>query len=892
MLPHFVPNYSVGPLIGLVVNGLLALLCLVVLITYRSYRPLKFLLLFYVALSAYFLGFTMYGYQFSERSIINWYRLMLLALCFAPVAWVWFACSLQGIRPGPWAWFCLGLALFLSVALLTVEHPLVLGGPLDWQSHAGVWHPQSLIFRPLIYTYDLLVVMVTIILFWFRWWRGPGKPAYVRAILAGLSLWFFGGFHDAIWALHVDTGLGGPVMWLGSVWLSLCLALAMAYHMRDLDNSAQVSRAMFSKAFALNPDGLVITSLEDGAFLEANEAFLRMVGLKREQVVGRLFQDLGIRLGEGPGQQAWLGQLASQVSQRDREVQLTLPRGKVLAVLWSAEVIQFGGKSSVLTVIHDVTERKRVEKELDKHRHHLEDLVTERTTELSQANQELQREIAERRRTEEALRQSRADLQTLFDSLQDFLLVLDDQGCILAVNPPVTQRLGYSAQELIGSRMLLLHPANRQEEASAVVAAVLDGSSDRSNIPLMAKDGGLVPVETRITPGRWGERKVFFGVSRDISERQRAQEVLRQLAAGVAHNFNNLLAAILGNAQAAEAELRHEEPELSRLRQLLDNVVLGALSGRGLVQRMAAYVGGRRPQQEVNEDADVAEVAAAAVKIAQAAWRPQSPKYRVEFARSLEPGLRVAVQRSELMEVCLNLIRNALEAMPKGGRLSVSARAQDDQICLEFGDTGLGMDAETTRRIFEPFFSTKGVAGQGLGLASSRGIVRAYGGDISVQSAPGQGTTFAISLPQRPASAPPPQTEMDLPELKAEGKVLLVEDEALVAMGVRAMLEEAGYTVCLASRVAEALEALDRFQPDLVLSDLGLPDGTGWDVALEVTRSPRPEGARPVPFVLVTGWTTDPGLMDPPPGAPQAWAVLQKPVDRSMLLFTLGQALA
>jgi PAS domain S-box-containing protein len=890
LLPQFVPAYSVGPLIGLVANGLLALLCLVILLTYRSYRPLKFLLLFYVTLSGYFLGFTIYGYQFSQQSIIFWYRLMLLSLCFAPVAWVWFACSLQDIRPGRWAWGSLALALVLAANLILLEHPLVLGPPLVWQPHAGTWHPQARLFRPILYAFDLVVVLTTIVLFWFRWWRGPGKPAYVRALLAGLSLWFFGGLHDAAYALHLPTPFDIPIMWLGSIWLSLCLALAMAFHMRDLDEALKISEAKFAKAFTLNPDGLIISSLAEGRMLEANEAFLRTTGHTRQEVLGKTAFE--INLWPDAARRAPLVEvLVSQGYLHNQENLLRIKNGEIRDVMWSAEVIQVGGEPCILAVIRDVTERKRAEAELDNYRHHLEELVGERTMELSQTNSELQHEITERRRTEDALRQSRGDLQAIFDSLQDFLFVLDDRGCIVAVNPPVNERLGYGSGELLGLDAALLHPPERREEAANVVASIIAGDSDRCHLPLMAKDGALVPVETRFTRGRWGDRRVFFGISRDISERQRAQEVLRQLAAGVAHNFNNLLAAILGNAQAAEAELRGLGQERGRLGQLLDNVVHGAISGRGLIQRLAAYVGGRRPQSGTGDSAEVSEVAAATVKIAQAAWRPQA-QARVEFKTSLAPGLWVGVQRDELMEVCLNLLRNALEAMPQGGRLSVTAAREEDQAVIRFSDTGLGMGPETARRLFEPFFSTKGVAGQGLGLASSRGIVRAYGGDISVQSQPGQGTTFIVTLPLSQPSAIPNHPAVDPLQAVAGARVLMVEDEALVAMGGRAILEEAGYQVRLAGNVAEAVEGLEAFRPQLVLCDLGLPDGSGWDVAAALAgRQPPAAGSPAIPFILVTGWTTDPTLSTPPGGVPPAYAVLHKPVDRSLLLFTVARAL-
>ncbi len=888
MLPDFVPSYSIGPLIGLSVNGILALLCLSVLAAYRAYQPLKQLCIFYLCLSLYFLGFTIYGYQASPAGIMVGYRLMLVSLSLLPASWIWFICALRGKSPGAVGWSSLGLSLVLVACLLLIEHPAVLSPPFHAKD-SGVIHPSAWLFRPLVYTYDMGVILGSILLLGLRWWPGRRKPAFVWSMLAGLAFWFLGGLHDVASALHWQTFSTNPVLWLASIWLSLCLALAVAFHLRDLETALHAEQARFATAFQLNPDGLALLDLEGTRFLEANRALLRLLGRRREELLGQRPWDLGL-LPPDSGWEAMLGEVWKRGLAENLEGRLLGEGGAALDVLWSAGVITLGAQSGLLVVTRDISERKRVETELARYRLDLEDLVGERTQELSRANAELQREIVERRRTEEALRQSRANLQTLFDSLQDFLTVVDMQGRLLAVNPTVLHRLGYSSQELMGFPVLQLHPRDRQEEAQSVLEGILAGRGDRCQIPLVTRDGRLLPVETRITRGRWGEQEVVFGISRDTSERQRAQAVLRQLAAGVAHNFNNLLAAILGNAQAVESCLE-ELPEAARQRvlPLLHNVIHSALSGRGVVQRLTAYVGGRQPAAGLAETSDSAEVVGAALRIAQAAWQPGDGA-RLEVTTHLEPGLDVGMPRDELMEICLNLIRNALEAMPEGGRLTVTSRRQEDRVVLDFADTGHGMDAETVRRVFEPFFSTKKVGGQGLGLPSSRGLVQAYGGDIAVESRPGRGARFRVLLPPRgPSGASlPAASPQSLAGPLRPLRVLMVEDEALVAMGMRALLEQAGHRVMLAGRVAEAVQALGEFQPEVVVCDLGLPDGDGWEVARQAAQG-RP---RPVPFILLTGYNADPRRQEPPDGVPPAWRVLHKPVERAQLLNAVAQAAA
>jgi PAS domain S-box-containing protein len=885
MLPEYIPSYAVAPLLGLSVNGILALLCLTVFAAYRSYRPLMSLSLFYLTLTGYFLGFTIYAYQTSDRSIIEGYRLMLLSLCFAPVAWVWFALHLQNARPGPWAWASLAFAVVLAVILLFVEHPAVLGEPLNYLPRARVWRPTSQWLKPILHAFDLLVVLTTLFFFWFRWWPAPGKPAFVRALVAGLALWFLCGLHDAAYALKIPFTFNQPITWLGSVWLSLCLAVTIAFHLRDLEMSLRQSEMKFAKAFAANPDGLTLATREEGRFLEVNEAFLNFCGWRREDILGRTCVETGLWVNPDD-REVMLAQIDRLGEVRDMEVPFRVSSGQIREVLLSAQAIAFGGQDCLLIVTRDITERKAVEAELDRHRLHLEELVAERTSELVQANSGLQSEVAERMRTEAALRESQTKLQSLFDSLEDFLFVLDHEGNLLLVNPPVLEVLGYEMDQLVGQSALQLYPPRRRPEATQVWNAIMSGHSDSSLIPLFSRGGREIPVETKITRGNWGNQEAVFGISRDISERIKAQEVLRQLAAGVAHNFNNLLAAILSNAQAAETALKPDRADVSRARQLVDNVVYSALSGRGVVKRLAAYVGGRAQGRGAAASCQVAEVVGAALDIAQAAFRT-SVAESVVIETDLKPGLWVKVPRDELMEICLNLVRNA---MPRGGCLSVTSGLRDQQAWLCFADTGGGMNRITLARIFEPFFTTKGVAGQGLGLASSRGIIRAYGGDLTAESRPGQGTALTLNL--GPVLSKPPVEPSDPAAMPPPGlKVLLVEDEALVAMGTRAVLESAGLVVQVASQVSEAATALDTFAADVVLCDLGLPDGTGWDVARLLASSPRRQPGE-TPLIFLTGWGAEGSPHPPPPDLAPAWGLLQKPVDRGLLLRTLAKAAA
>jgi len=197
--------------------------------------------------------------------------------------------------------------------------------------------------------------------------------------------------------------------------------------------------------------------------------------------------------------------------------------------------------------------------------------------------------------------------------------------------------------------------------------------------------------------------------------------------------------------------------------------------------------------------------------------------------------------------VLLNLVFNAIDAMPRGGRLTLASWAEGGRVCVAVKDTGVGMAPEVLQRIFEPFFTTKGPQASGLGLSVSYGIIRRHEGEITVESRPGEGTTFTIRLPIR--ESPPPQVEGVPKPARAGLRVLVIDDEAEVRETLRDLLEAAGQEVWEAGSGREGLELLERQRVDLVCTDLGMPGMSGWEVAERVkARWPGQKVA------LITGW--------------------------------------
>ncbi len=323
------------------------------------------------------------------------------------------------------------------------------------------------------------------------------------------------------------------------------------------------------------------------------------------------------------------------------------------------------------------------------------------------------------------------------------------------------------------------------------------------------------------------------------TERLRA---LGEMAAGVAHDFNNLLSVILGRAELMLRRAR--EPALARD---LEAVRRAAQDGADTVRRIQEFTRTRRTR--AFERVDLGAIAREVVELTRPRWEleGQSRGARYEFSvEGLAPP--VAGRPEELREVLTNLLTNAVDAMPQGGRCGVTLDAEGDWAVVSVRDTGVGMEEDTRRRVFEPFFTSKGPRGTGLGLAVSWGIVTRHGGTIEVESTPGQGSTFVVRLPI-PVSLPEPVTGGAVAAPPRSARVLIIEDEPEVQAVLADMLREAGYVVSVAKDATDGFDRCEQEPMDLVLSDISMPGLSGWDVAARLrARFPT------TPIGFVTGW--------------------------------------
>lgn len=368
----------------------------------------------------------------------------------------------------------------------------------------------------------------------------------------------------------------------------------------------------------------------------------------------------------------------------------------------------------------------------------------------------------------------------------------------------------------------------------------------------------------------------------DRAARDERLRALGQLASGIAHDFNNHLTPILGFTDLVlDGDALRRDPD--KARRYLGLVKAAAQGAARVVTRLREFYR-RRDEQERHEAVDPAAVLTSAMSLAEPKWRDEAGALgkAVRFEERLEARQAVLGNPEELRDAALNLVLNAVDALPAaGGTITLRTRDRGDHVALEVQDDGCGMSEEVRRRCLEPFFSTKGDRGTGLGLPQVWGIVSRHGGQVDIDSAPGRGTTVTLLLPAaRRATA----EEAPAEALGRPLAVLVVDDEE----GPRGVLADAlarhGHLVTLAASGAEALAALAGGRFDLLFTDRSMPDMSGDQVAAQARAA-----APGLPIVMLTGFGP---LMDPAERPPGVDLVLSKPVSLAALRRAVIDALA
>ncbi|MCA1989167.1 MAG: response regulator [Desulfarculus sp.] len=517
-----------------------------------------------------------------------------------------------------------------------------------------------------------------------------------------------------------------------------------------------------------------------------------------------------------------------------------------------------------------------LEEALERERAVGRDLVRERE-QLVAVNRRMMVEVGERIEAEQARWRSEQRYHDLFDSISDLVYTQDLEGRFLSVNRAMVDSFGYSREEFIGRpgsdfmrpgsaeafRTGYLEVLQRDGKVEGVATHLTKHGDPRliefrSNLVRNADGGAHISGSARDVTERHNNEKKMMALQRQLQQAQK-MEAVGTLAGGIAHDFNNILAVITGFSELALDEARAGKASPHNIQQVLS----AADRAKKLIQQILTF---SRKAHFEPRPLDLHQVIGEAVAIIERTI-PKMIAVEVRLGQGL--GL-INGDPTQIEQILLNLASNAKDAMPEGGKLVIETRiirldqelAQLDQnvppgdyALLTVSDTGQGMDQETMKHIFEPFYTTKQVGqGTGLGLATIYGIVKRHGGFISCQSEPGQGTTFGIHLPLLAADGAELTDEAPVHAQPPRGveTVLLVDDEEALREVGREVLEGQGYQVATAATGEEALAIYRQrgIRFDLVILDVSMP-GMGGHKCLQELLKYDPG----VKVVIATGYS-------------------------------------
>jgi len=459
------------------------------------------------------------------------------------------------------------------------------------------------------------------------------------------------------------------------------------------------------------------------------------------------------------------------------------------------------------------------------------------------------------RESEKGLRKSEEQYRQIVEATSDGIVKIDPAGQVVFANRRFAQMLGYQASELVGSSLFSLM-GEVAEGALRRSTQTRSSVKDAVDLEFRHRTGREVAVSVAETLllNEAGEDVGHLLVVRDVTERKKLQSQLMvsdrmasvgTLASGVAHEINNPLAAIIANLDyiseqrgrllAADPAVRDFDSLLAEIAEPLEDSAEAARRIRLIVRDLKVFA--RSPEEEPRGPISVVKVLDSAVRMA---WNEL--RHRARLVKDYQPVPAVDVNEARLVQVFLNLLVNSAQALPEGSaeqnEVCISTRVAGDRVVVEVRDTGGGIHPSILGRIFDPFFTTKAVGvGTGLGLAICQRLVTDMGGELSVRSELGSGSTFRIALPVASRlSSRAPSAPQQLLAVTRRAKVLVIDDEQLMLNAVQRILaNEHDVVVTLAAR--DALAMCARGQTfDLILCDLMMPDMTGMDLYLELVR--------------------------------------------------------
>jgi PAS domain S-box-containing protein len=578
-------------------------------------------------------------------------------------------------------------------------------------------------------------------------------------------------------------------------------------------DSVTKSEATLRSVLEYAPEAIYIFSLADRRFVFCNLYTCKWLGYSQQELLRMRVEDI-----LEPSAAHLLENLQAAQNHGNLYIQerrFQKKDGGIVDAEVTGTVIKYQGQQCLVAMVRDVTERKRME--------------------------ELQR------------------YKDLFEGVSDPVFINDLEGCILEVNDVACQRFGYSRDKLLTMKIWDLVIWEESPQTRQFAQQMHDQRAVQLEVIGLTKDGQKSPFEFHSKPIKFKRQNAVLSVGRDLSFRKEMEQALikaerlsavGEMASGVAHNFNNLLQTIMSSTNGALANLAEGGSE--KLEEALQTIQLAARRGADVVKRIRDFSKGESGHQNGAEVFDLASLVDDAVQLTKPLWKkPEEPcKYSLNVQKAA--GCFVKGSPSEISEVVVNLIRNALDAMPQGGDLNIATELEGERVRLTVSDRGEGIQPENLQRIFQPFFTTRGSLGSGLGLASSYGTVSKNQGEITVESALGIGSTFTVTFPAAEGS-PLPQDQRIVAHGGGPLRVMLLDDDENVVKALGFGLEQSDVEVLAPQSAAELLNRLGQDIISAVICDFSMDQMNGMEVARLIRDACRAKGSARPPFILLTG---------------------------------------
>jgi PAS domain S-box-containing protein len=592
------------------------------------------------------------------------------------------------------------------------------------------------------------------------------------------------------------------------------------------------TREFLENIFKTSVDGIMVTS-DKGIITRVNEALAKMVGYAKDELIGKHTGELSPHVEEyfEHGRE-YVNKLFEEGIVTGAEFTWLKKDGSPVDVELNSALLEDveGNITGSVASIRDVTERKKVEK---------------------------------------ALKESEERYYNLIE-FANVGIIAGKEDKITQINKKAEEIYGYSREELIGQSPSILTPEKYRKKHAEILNEILKTGKVKKMIfeeEGIRKDSSFIPIEISFTLSQLKE-KAIIAVMRDITERKEMEgkflqseklKSLGELAGGVAHDFNNVLAIIMGRAQLLKmiveppSDKEERRKSVIGLKKGLEIIEKASKDGAETVRRIQEFAQ-RRDDDKYFTTIDLNEIIKIALEFTKFRWKDdaESKGIKIKIQKEFSTLPTTSGSAAELREVFTNLINNAVDAMPQGGNIRIKTFKEDSHIAIKVEDTGIGIANDRRDRIFDPFFTTKGVKSSGLGLSVSYGIIHRHRGTITVDSVENQITTFTIKLPISEKITEEEQIKPIAEEERRKASILVIEDEEEVRSILSDILIDGGHEVETAIDGSEGIELFEKKDFDLVFTDLGMPGVSGWQVAEKVKRT-----NRRVPVALITGWNVE-----------------------------------